>query len=116
MEAISVSDEPFVKSPAGFDIGEYTKRLFGMFGGNSPERVTMRFENKLAGVVVDRFGKSVLMQKDGDSHFTICPSVVLSPILYGWLFQYGGAAEIIAPEHARKAMRERAEAVAGMYK
>lgn len=41
-----------------FNITEYTKKIFGMFDGEE-ELVTLRCENNLAGVVIDRFGREI---------------------------------------------------------
>ena len=37
----------------------YTRQVFGVFGGNE-QTVTLRFENRLLGVVLDRFGGDYL--------------------------------------------------------
>lgn len=56
------------------DLEQYVKSSFSMFRGKS-EYVTLRFplENKYCNIVIDRFGKSVLMLKDkqSDKHFII---------------------------------------------
>lgn len=84
------------------DLGEYIKSSFSMFSGKS-EYVTLRFplENKYCNVVIDRFGKSVLMlrDKESDSHFSITvPIKTESPQpFFAWLFAFGGDVEIIRP-------------------
>ena len=41
----------------------YTRQVFGMFGGNE-QTVTLRFENRLLGVVLDRFGEDVPIRRE----------------------------------------------------
>jgi hypothetical protein len=40
------------------DLASFGKKTFGMFGG-ADTRVTLRCEEHLAGVVIDRFGKDI---------------------------------------------------------
>ena len=42
------------------DMAEYARKSFGMFGGKE-EHVKLLVDNSLAGVIIDRFGKSVMM-------------------------------------------------------
>lgn len=90
-----------VPPPADFKISEYTKRVFGMFSGDM-ETVKLRVNNSLSGVMIDRFGKDVMLIPDGDDHFTISQTVSRSRIFYGWLFQFGSSVEIISPENVRQ--------------
>ena len=41
------------------DLGQYTRGMFGMFGGETTS-LTLSFSERLAGVVIDRFGKDVI--------------------------------------------------------
>ena len=81
----------------GFDLAEYTKKVFGMFGGEEAE-VRLRIHNSLAGAVIDRFGKEAAMAVDGETHFVLRAKVALSPIFYGWLFQFGDLCEVLSPQ------------------
>ncbi len=96
------------------DMSAYTKAVFGMFGGKE-EKVKLRFANRLAGVVIDRFGKDTTIIKDGDEYFTINVDVVISDQFLAWVFAFGTEAEIISPENVREAMKEHVESVLGMY-
>lgn len=87
------------------DVSKYGKNVFGMFGGEQMQ-VKMRFENPLAGVVLDRFGHDVMLIPDGDSHFTLTMDIAVSPVFFGWLAGFGGAAKIIFPQSAVEAYLE----------
>jgi len=91
-----------------FKLAEYSKKVFGMFGGEEAD-VKLRVNNKLIGGVIDRFGKDVIMVPDGDDHFTIRVRVALSPIFYGWLFQFGDLCEVIEPQSLKKELKKRAK-------
>lgn len=81
-----------------FDPARYGKEVFGMYRGQS-QRVKLRFENALAGVVIDRFGRDTLLIPDGD-HFTVTVDVSVSPNFLGWVAGFGGRAAIVFPQSA----------------
>ncbi len=82
------------------DVAENAKMLFGMFGGRE-ELVTIRFENNLAGAVIDRFGKSVAIRNADDDGFYITTRVKVSPQFFGWLSSFGKDAKIVSPDSVR---------------
>ncbi len=107
MEKIKVTNIPREgeKIFSGFDLGEYSNKFFGMFGGEE-QRVKIRFSNDLIGVVADRFGTDISIEKDGDDHFILRVNVAVSPQFFGWIFSFGNGAEIIYPNSVRVQMKE----------
>lgn len=79
-----------------FDIAAYANKTFGMFGGRE-EMVTLTFENRLIGVVIDRFGKDVSVRIRDEDHFSVRVLVALSGQFYGWMTGLGTGAKITAP-------------------
>lgn len=79
-----------------FDMGVYSKKLFGMFGGEE-QKVTIRFSNSLIGVVADRFGTDIHITKDDDEHFILRADCMISPQFFAWVFSFGSDAKIISP-------------------
>lgn len=96
------------------DMSAYTKTVFGMFGGNE-EKVKLRFSNRLAGAVIDRFGRDIILIKDGAEHFTVTVNVVASQQFLAWVFGFGTDAEIISPEDIRLKMKSLAQDIANKY-
>ncbi|MDE6884073.1 MAG: WYL domain-containing protein, partial [Lachnospiraceae bacterium] len=96
-----------------FDNAAYANKTFGMYGGRE-EIVTLEFENRFIGVVMDRFGKEVPVRKRDDGRFSVRVQVALSGQFYGWLTGLGMGARILAPaevmeeyrEHLRKALSQ----------
>lgn len=80
-----------------FDIAAYANKTFGMFGGRE-EVVTLAFENRFIGVVMDRFGREVPVRKRDGEHFSVRVQVALSGQFYGWLTGLGVGAKIIGPD------------------
>lgn len=99
---------------AALNLADYSAALFGMFGGEL-STVTLRVRAALAGVMIDRFGRDVLIVNQNDGWFLMQASVELSPQFYGWLFGFGTDIELIAPERVRKMYASRLRAVAGQY-
>ena len=79
-----------------FDIAAYANKTFGMFGGRE-EVVTLEFENRFIGVVLDRFGKDVSVRRMDGEHFQVRVQVALSGQFYGWLTGLGVGARVTAP-------------------
>lgn len=81
-----------------FDTAVYSKKTFGMYGGKE-ETVTLRCNNKLAGVIIDRFGADVPFTNVTDTHFDCRVKVYTSPLFYTWLMNFGADITILSPAH-----------------
>lgn len=112
MEKVEILDEKSYKDPH-FDIDEHCSRRFGMFGGKRV-RVKLRFDNSLAGVVIDRFGIKTHFINDENS-FDFESEIDVSPTFYGWLFQFGNKAQIIGPPSVRNEFRQFTEETLKLY-
>ena len=99
MEDIRLTGEPrvFTEETKKFDPAAYSREVFGMFRGER-KRIKLRFENALAGVVVDRFGRDIMPIPDGKEHFTLTVDVSVSPNFLGWIAGFGGRAAVIVPQ------------------
>ncbi|MCD7981742.1 MAG: WYL domain-containing protein [Clostridiales bacterium] len=84
-----------------FDIVAFEKRTFGMFGGRQ-EKVTLLCENSLAGVILDRFGRDVMMVPQGEHAFRVSPDITVSPQFFGWVTGLGSGVRILRPESVRE--------------
>lgn len=103
MENVQILDEPVHKMPRDFKLSEYMGSTFSMFSGEI-ETVRLRFKNSLLNAVLDRFGRQITLVPDGDKHFTVKVPVRASrpEPFFGWLFQFGTDAQILAPESLRE--------------
>lgn len=86
------------------DLSAYSAKTFGMYGGEE-ETVTLSFPNTLVGVVLDRFGKDVLLQRISQDRFTVHVKVMVSRQFYGWLAGIGKEAKVTAPERVKEGYR-----------
>lgn len=96
------------------DMSAYSKKVFGMFAGEA-ETVRLRFSNHLAGAVIDRFGRDVMLIREDDEHFSVSVEAVVSPQFYAWVFGFGAEAEILSPSKVREGMADMAHAVLENY-
>jgi len=90
----------------GFNLADYSKKMFGMFGGEESD-VKLRVHNQLAGAIIDRFGKDTIMIADGGQHFIVSVRVAISPVFYGWLFQFGELCTVLSPQGLKDELKRR---------
>ena len=90
------------------------RSLYSMYGGKL-ETVRIQFDNSLMNVVIDRFGEKVICHKNSEDSFYIICDVQLSPTFWGWLFQFGPMAKILAPEYVRDAAVKKLEEIMCTY-
>lgn len=80
-----------------FDIAEYTKKVFSMFGGEEVT-VKLQFDISLVNAVIDRFGKDITIGKVDEENFYIWIKVVVSSTFFAWVMQFGNKVKILSPE------------------
>ncbi len=98
-----------------FNIAQYAKMSFGMFGGEKT-CVKLAFENDLVGVFLDRFGRDITImpsKKKGWSETRV--DVALSDQFFGWLFALGQGVKIVSPASAVKKFEGELEALRAVY-
>lgn len=95
-------------------LSERSLRMFSMFSGKV-QKVKIRFSNHLANVVIDRFGRDVVMVPDDEKHFTIHTDIEVSPQFFGWLCGLGRGARILAPAEVVEEMGNYVKGIAEMY-
>jgi predicted DNA-binding transcriptional regulator YafY len=96
------------------DLAVYSKKLFSMFSGDE-ETVRIEFNNRLIGVVIDRFGRDVSVSRSGDDAFIVSAAVAVSPQFLAWVASFGSEAKILSPESVAEKLRALAQEVLGQY-
>ncbi len=81
-----------------FDLPAFAKKTFAMYGGRD-EYVSLRCQNRLAGVMIDRFGKDIMMIPKDSESFEVHVVATVSEQFWGWLTGLGHGAQIIGPQH-----------------
>ena len=49
-------------------------------------------------MVVDRFGRDILLIPDGEDHFVFTVDVAVSPMFLSWVIGFGSKAQILYPQ------------------
>ena len=118
---VEVTDEPIRHFSEvsdyrdSFDVADYTKKLFGMFGGNMQE-VKLRCSNKILEQVTDRFGDSIFITNVTETTFDFTVKAAISDALVTWITNYSNMIEVIRPQELRDKIVDRANEILKVYK
>ncbi|MBQ3291164.1 MAG: WYL domain-containing protein [Mogibacterium sp.] len=80
-----------------FNIARYTNTLFGMYAGDET-KVTLEATNNMIGVLIDRFGKDIIIAPVDEEHFRTTVTVAVSSHFFGWIMSLGGDIRIVGPD------------------
>ena len=99
MAEIQLTDSSRTPCPelTGKALTEHANRLFQMYSGDSID-VKLRFHRSLVNVVIDRFGRDILLIPDSEDHFVFTAKVAVSPIFLSWVIGFGAKAKILHPQ------------------
>lgn len=98
MENVRVLEQKRQRLPDNkeFDPAEYSKKAFGMYAGRE-EKISLKFDNSLIGVTLDRFGHDISIIPADEYSFIINVYAYIGPTFIGWLFGFGNKVEILSP-------------------
>lgn len=109
---------PTLRTPCaeltGKALTEHANRLFQMYAGTTSD-VKLRFHRSLINVVVDRFGKEIILIPDGDEHFVFTVNVAVSPMFLSWVIGFGNKAKILYPQSVIDACRDMCREALAQY-
>ena len=116
MKSINKIDEPRKNKEMfkNFDNGIFAKKTFGMYGGEEKELVLI-CQNRLAGVIIDRFGKDVYMRPIDDNVFKAVVKVNVSNQFFGWLCGIGEGIKIAEPKEVAQSYKDHLKNIYSKY-
>ncbi len=95
------------------DMAVYTTKHFGMF--NSDEKsVRLEFTADMINVIIDRFGKDIMIIPAEDGKYRTNVNVNASPQFFGWIFALEGV-KILGPESVVEEARKMVERLKSIY-
>ena len=112
IDGVEILDDP-ISDKARYlrrKVARYTEEAFKMFDGQQ-ENVTLRFDEKLIGQVLDKFGEDTKMTRVDDHTVEATVQVRIAPTFWGWLFQFGTDMEIVEPEALKEEYKNKAAAL-----
>jgi predicted DNA-binding transcriptional regulator YafY len=99
-----------------FNLARYSKMSFGMFGGK-PTKVKIAFDNEMAGIFIDRFGRDILIRPARKKNWSeIRVDVALSDQFLGWIFALGPNVKITGPKEVVDRYKKELEEMVKLYK
>ena len=107
MKDITILDEPREGKDTlrKFNLADYPKSLSGMYVGEET-KVTLECQNYMAGVLIDRFGKDIIIVPVDDDHFQTVVTVAVSSHFLGWVASLGGGIRIAGPDSVVRQMKD----------
>ena len=117
MANAQIEDQPVTEQALALseDLGAYTERIFKMFNGPQAT-VELQFDRKLIDAVHDKFGESVEITACKRGLCKAKVEVLVSPVFFGWCFQFGKNMKILSPESVAAEMKAHARQVSIMYR
>ena len=114
MEAVSLLDEPITETAMNIknEISQYTEQVFKMYAGEAVD-IVIEFKDSLIGVVFDKFGEDTKMMRCGADKCVATVKVQISPVFWGWLFQFAGEMKLLSPENLTEEYKQRAKRIIG---
>ena len=107
MSDIVLLETPRTPCPelTGKALTNHANKLFQMFSGDETD-VKLRFHKSLVNVVIDRFGRDILLIPDGEEYFTFTVKVAVSPMFLSWVIGFGMKAKVLYPQGVVDACRK----------
>lgn len=98
MASLMITDEPAARNEviASFDVVEHERRAFGMYQGDPVPMTLLVREDAMSGVI-DRFGRDVTATPADGGWTRVAVTAMASPVLFGWLAQFGDAVVLEKP-------------------
>ena len=93
-------------------VATYTEQAFKMFGGEVCD-VVLEFDRSLIGAVYDRFGEGTKMMPSSESKCIAAVKVQVSPVFWGWLFQFAPQMQILSPSPLIAEYKQRCRLITG---
>ena len=97
-----------------FDAADYANKSFNMFSGE-PKPIQLICNNDLLDVMLDRFGKTVKIQKHDENSFILKTNAAVSDGLVAWILQFGPRVKVKSPNDLIYEIKNRAEETLKLY-
>lgn len=112
MDAVKVIEETVSDAAIALkeEIAGYTEQVFKMYAGPA-EDIVLEFADHLIGAIFDKFGEGTQMIRSGEHKCVATVRVQISPVFWGWLFQFAGEMKILSPQPLVDEYKNRARSI-----
>ena len=97
-----------------FDVADYAAKSFQMYSG-APTKIELKCKEEILEQVVDRFSDKIFIRNLENGWFTFSTDVNLSVGLVNWIMQFADSIVVKSPDELSLMLKERVEAIRGMY-
>ena len=117
MDAIQLTGEKRIPCPelTGKALIDHANQLFQMFAGDSVN-VKMRFHKSLLNVVIDRFGKDIMLIPENEDYFNFTAKIAVSPMFLSWVIGFGNKATVLYPPQVVQQCKQLCEESLSQYR
>lgn len=98
-----------------FDIGDYAKKVFKMYGGGEEKTLELVCKNYMLETIIDRFGVSAPYRTVDGEHFKIIVKGEVTEGLISWLMEVGGSVKVLSPPELVEKAKNKAKQIAEDY-
>lgn len=98
-----------------FDIGDYAKKVFKMFGGGEEKTIELICKNYMLEPIIDRFGTGVPYRIADEEHFKIIVKGEVTDGLLSWLMDVGGSVRVVSPPDLVEKAQNKVKQIAKDY-
>ena len=103
---VILEDEDAVPEPEDFNLADYSRKVFRMFGSDEETEVELLCETGMMNGIVDQFGTNVKTEVVDEDHFKATVTVCPSPTFYRWVFGWNGGIKILGPKYIKDEYRK----------
>ena len=116
MDAIQLTGDKRIPCPelSGKALIDHANQLFQMFAGDSVN-VKMRFHKSLLNVVIDRFGKDIMLIPENEEYFNFTVKIAVSPMFLSWIIGFGNKATVLYPPQVVQQCKQLCEETLSQY-
>ena len=105
MKNIEVLDADATDYGFEIDPASYSRKMFGMYDGKVRD-VTIRCPVHMVGIMIDRFGKDIVIRTENLQYCQVRVQVAVSNQFFGWLCGLGEEFTIVKPRSVADAYRD----------
>lgn len=104
------------KTPAGFSAQKYFAGAFGLFVGDNPERIRIRFRGRSAKVVsAGEWHPTQSIEQESEDCVVLSMTSGGREEIARWLISFGGAAEVLKPQALIDSVKRQCKEVVRVY-
>ena len=117
MDSIALTDQKRIPCPelTGKALIDHANQLFQMFAGDAVN-VKMRFHKTLLNVVIDRFGKDIMLIPEDADYFNFTAKIAVSPMFLSWIIGFGNKASVLYPPTVVQQCKQLCEEALSQYR